>query len=354
MIRRASVSVLACSALLLSACGSGATDSGASGGGGGKGVNVVVGFYPLEYATARIGGDRVSVTNLTKPGGHAHDVELSPQNVATVAEADLAVYEKTIQPAVDEAVTSQNVKHHLDVGQAAQLDAVVDQPIIDVADPEAAKEHEHGDGHDHEHEQPAPGASAPATEEPGHEGHGHEGHDHGAEAGTVDPHFWLDPVRYGKVATAIAQQLSQIDPEGKATYEKNLQAFEGDLKSLDESYRTTLSNCTSKTLVTSHAAFGYLAGRYGFEQAAISGLSPEQEPDAGRLAKVADYAEKHRVTAIYAETLGNPAIAETVARETGAKPMVLDPIEGLAKEGTDYLSIMRTNLETLKAGQGCS
>lgn len=348
MFRRAAT--LSLSALLLAACGTGnggATggSSGTAGGGEGEKLSVVVGFYPLQYATSRIGGDRVEVTNLTKPGAEPHDTELTPGDVAKMQDAELAVYEKGMQPALDDAVESESPEHALDVSTSAQLDAAVDQPIIDLGGEDA---HDHGhDDHAHESEAPTAAGSAGADE---HEGHAHEH----AEAGSIDPHFWLDPVRYGAVAKAIADQLTAIDPEGKSTYEAGLAALKKDLDTLDADYKAGLKTCESNTLVTSHAAFGYLAARYGFTQAAISGLSPESEPDPQRLAKVADYAKKNHVETIYAETLISPAVAETVAKETGANLAVLDPIEGITKDGTDYLSIMRTNLDTLKKGQSCS
>lgn len=348
MIRRASIASLTACTLALAACGTGAGgDSGAGdSGGAGDQVGVVVGFYPLQYLTERIGGNRVRVTNLTKPGVEPHDVELTPKDVAIVGEARLAVYEKTLQPAVDEAVTSQGVANVLEVSDAAQLTGVVDQPIIDVSDPGHADEH----ADQHASEPASPGSTETSTTE--EHGHDHD-HDH-VEAGSIDPHFWLDPVRYTAVARAVAQKLEAVDPQGAETYRTNLAAVERDLTALDAEYRTGLKSCSNTTLVTSHAAFGYLAKRYGFTQAAISGLSPDQEPQPQRLAQVADYARKNGVKAIYAETLADPAVAETVAKETGARTMVLDPIEGLTRDGTDYLSVMRANLATLKAGQGCS
>jgi zinc transport system substrate-binding protein len=108
--------------------------------------------------------------------------------------------------------------------------------------------------------------------------------------------------------------------------------------------------------VTSHAAFGYLAQRFGLVQVAINGLSPEQEPKSADLAAVSTYAKAHGVTTIYAETLVSPAIAQAVARESGARMATLDPIEGLTDKsaGDDYFEVMRSNLKVLQAGQDCS
>lgn len=350
-VRAAVTAAVLASSAALTACGSDAGSAPAPGDtAGGDPLSVVVGFYPLQYAVERVGGDRVEVTNLTRPGAEPHDAELTPKDVAAVSEADLAVHEKHMQPALDAAVSSENPDKAFDVSTVAQLDAPAPEPMFTVGGGEDhAHDHAH-DGHDHDgHEAPTGGtgeAAAPGQESPG------DGHDH--DHGTMDPHFWLDPVRYVGVAEALSTRLTEIDPEGKATYKANLAALKKDLTSLDQEYRTGLTTCRSRTLVTGHAAFGYLASRYDLTQAAISGLSPESEPDPGRLAAVADYAKKNDVKTIYAETLSSPAVAETVARETGAKTAVLDPIEGLTKDGTDYLSTMRTNLTTLREGQGCS
>jgi zinc transport system substrate-binding protein len=124
---------------------------------------------------------------------------------------------------------------------------------------------------------------------------------------------------------------------------------------LDAAYATGLAHCASTDLVTSHAAFGYLAERYGLTQRGITGLRPEDEPSPGALAEIADFVRAHHVRTVYSETLVSPAVAKTLARETGVRTAVLDPIEGLdgASGGADYLAVMRTNLATLREGQVC-
>jgi len=164
-----------------------------------------------------------------------------------------------------------------------------------------------------------------------------------------DPHVWLDPVRYAKVVDRIGQAL------GEQSAADNL---EKRLMDLDSEFRAVLANCERKEIVTSHEAFAYLAERYGLEQVAITGLSPEAEPEPGKLQDVVNLVRARGVTTIYFETLVSPRIAETVARETGAKTAVLNPIEGLTGEqaasGEDYFSLMRMNLAALRAGLGCS
>ena len=231
----------AATATALTGCG-----SGDDGPGSGE-LTVLAGFYPLEWTAARVGGENVSVSSLTPPGAEAHDLELAPQEVAAVAEADLLVYLDGFQPALDEAAGSEGGDHAWDAGQAADL----------LAGEAHADEDDHAD----------------------------EDHGHGDEA--VDPHFWLDPMRLASVAGALADRLAELDPDGAPAYAENAAALRADLEALDGEMREGLSGCAVGTLVTAHDAFGYLGGRYGLEVVGISGLSPSQEPDPAQLAEIA-------------------------------------------------------------------
>jgi zinc transport system substrate-binding protein len=310
-IRTIALTALGASALLTAACGSGQGGSGDDGGSGD--LTVVAGFYPLEWTAARVGGDRISVSSLTPPGAEAHDLELAPQDVAAVGEADLLVYLDGFQPALDEAAESEGGDHAWDAGEAA-----------DLMEGEEHADEEHADEED--------------------------------EHGALDPHFWLDPTRLASVGDALAERLGELDPDGAAVYEQNAAALRADLEALDGELQEGLARCAVDTLVTGHDAFGYLADRYGLEVVGISGLSPSQEPDPAQLAQLSTLVRERGVTTVYTETLVDPAVAETVAQEAGVRTAVLDPIEGLTdeSEGEDYLQVMRANLATLQEGQSCS
>lgn len=163
-----------------------------------------------------------------------------------------------------------------------------------------------------------------------------------------DPHVWLDPLRYARIVTRIGEALGN-----EAAADKLVDR----LRKLDHEYRRGLSACERHDIVTSHEAFGYLAERYGLREIAITGLSPEAEPEPGRLQQVVDLVRERGVGTIYFETLVSPRIADTVARETGASTAVLNPIEGLtdgeAGQRQDYFSLMRENLRALRRGLGC-
>jgi zinc transport system substrate-binding protein len=164
-----------------------------------------------------------------------------------------------------------------------------------------------------------------------------------------DPHVWLDAVRYALIVRRLGRVLGAPDAKEER--------FSVKLAQLDRRYRLGLKRCARRDLVTSHAAFGYLAERYGLTQISIEGLSPEAEPTPAQLERVARIVRVHHVTTIYFETLVSPRLAETLARETGTKTAVLDPLEGLfpkaVKAGADYFSVMRANLANLREGLGC-
>jgi zinc transport system substrate-binding protein len=311
----------ALAATAVAGCGAGSSATG-----GEEAVEVAAAFYAVEYAASRIGGDQVAVTGLTKPGVEPHDVELSARKVASVAFADVVVHLRGFQPAVDEAVDGQARGEVVDVTAPARL--------------VAGAEHEHA------------GESVEEHSEHAEAGQGEEGHTDEA----VDPHFWLDPQRYADVAESIGAALQRADPANASTYRQRTDGFTSELEALDRELEQGLATCRSRDLVTSHAAFGYLATAYDFHQEGISGLSPDAEPTPSALARIAHFVADEGVRTIYAETLVSADVAETLARETGARIRVLDPLEGLTDQspGDNYFEVMRANLQTLRAGQECT
>jgi zinc transport system substrate-binding protein len=300
----------------LTACG-----DDAAGSSGGDRLAVVTAFYPLQYISERIGGDAVTVSNLTKPGAEPHDLELNPKQVGEINDAGLVVYLKGFQPAVDAAVEQQ--------AKDRAFDASTVEPLLD-AD---AAAHEHADEH---------------AGEAGGDSHAEE------SSGGTDPHVWLDPTRLATIGDKLAERLGAADSAHAADYTARAKALRTDLEALDAEFTKKLTTCERREIVTSHSAFTYLAKRYKLEQIGITGISPEAEPSPQRLAAVAAEAKEHAATTIFFETLVSPKIAETIAQKVGAKTAVLDPLEGLTGAGNDYLSVMRTNLTALTSALGCS
>lgn len=315
--------LLLAGAVSLSSCAA-FSDDGAAGNGSSDGtVTVAAAFYPLEYVASRVAGDRAVVEGLTSPGQEAHDAELSIQQTATLAEADLTVFLDGFQPTVDAAVEQGTGGAVLEAGEAVGLDELAEEH----SDEEGG--HSDEDGHSED------------------DGHGHE-------AGDLDPHFWLDPIKMADLADAVAEELSTVDAEGAEEYAANAAELRAELEALDADYTSGLASCERDLVVVNHDAFGYLT-KYDLELEAIAGLAPDSEPTAADIARLQDLIGDEGVTTVFSETLVSPETAETLARDAGVEADVLDPIEGLTDTTADedYLSLMRANLDALRAANGC-
>ena len=297
LMKRRTLAVLAVCALALAGCTSPAPSDK---------LSVVAGLYPYAYLAQAIGGDLVDVTNLTQPGAEPHDLELTAKQVASVADSALTIYEAGLQPAVDAAVAQAKPSHALDATTVVPLE-------------------EHEDGGDD------------------------------GRAG-LDPHIWLDPTKMITLAQAIAQQLIQIDPANQEAYTEGLVSLTLSLTSIDTQYATGLASCQRTDFLTTHAAFGYLAERYGLNQISIAGFSPDAEPSPDRITEIHQIVEEKGITTVFFEPLAAPDMAKSLANDLGLSTDQLDPIEGLTDQsrGTDYLEIMASNLTALRQANGCS
>ncbi len=274
-------------------------------------TTIVVGAYPFEYVASQVASDHAKVINLLAPGSDSHDLELSPQQVAQVLNADLVVYQSGLQASLDEAVEQEPPKNVLDTATFLNLRT----------------------------------ASEDGVEE-------EDGHDDGA----YDPHVWLDPANMIDIANHTAEALSTIQPENAEAFTENATQLASELTDLDSQFASGLSSCRTTTFITTHTAFGYLAARYGLEQVGISGLSPDEEPSPARIAEVQQVATQRGLTTIFYETAVSPKVAETIASDLGLTTDVLDPIETLSQDsrGSDYIEVMHSNLDSLRKANGCA
>lgn len=267
--------------------------------------SVVATIYPLAEFARQVGGDQVRVTTIVPSGVEPHDFEPTPKDLTAMYQAGLVLYNGgSIDAWVD------NVAPSLQDATVLQMSARLPDLL------------------------------------------------HSSEEGEqVDGHFWLSPLRAKQEVELIRDALIEADPMQAQTYRSNAESYLVQLDQLHEEYTTGLAQCAISAAVTSHAAFGYLANDYGFQQIAIAGFSPDAEPSAGALAEVAKKAREFQVRYIFSETLASPKLAQTLAREIGVKTMVFNPIEGLTSEeetqGADYLSLMRLNLHNLRMARSC-
>lgn len=271
-----------------------------------SGLEVVASLYSAQFLAERIGGQYVTVQPLTAGGADPHDLELTPQQVGEVQDADAVLYISQFQAAVDEAVTQAQGE------------------VVDLSEGLTLRESD-------EHAREAEGEQAHVT----------------------DPHIWLDPVLMAKMATTVANSLGDADPQHRAQFQANADKLRSELAELDQTYQAGTADCAIRTMVVSHEAFGYLADQYGFQQKGISGLSPENEPSAAAVAELVDFVRDTGVSTVYTEVAVDPSVAQTIAAEAGAQTATLNPL-GAAPEQGDYLTVMRENLDTLRAGQSCA
>lgn len=300
------IPILVVASALLAGCGS-------DGDAGDGRPTVVAGFYPLAEAAGRAGGDAVEVVNLTPPGVEPHDLELTTRQVDRIEDAALVILlGGGFQPALEEAAERRSGPTLL----------VLDE--LELEEP-AEDEHAEDDGH---------------------------GHDDG------DPHVWLDPTVMVEVVDVIATALAAAVPDDEAGILDRVAGYVEELRALDGRFEAGLAGCERDTFVTAHAAFGWLADRYGLTQASIAGLAPEQEPDPRRLAELTDLVEREGITTVFTEELVSPRVARALAREAGVETDVLDPIEGIPQarldEGDTYVTVMERNLGRLRAALGCA
>ncbi len=291
-------------------------------------IKVVTTIYPVYDFVRQVGGDKVEVTMLVNPGAEPHDWEPTAKELAQVRGAKVFFYHGAGLEPVDKLLKPEVL---------GEAQAVEISKGIELIAAKEEHEDEHEKEHKHEHEQ-------------GHEHAGEAGHDHGH--GHIDVHTWLDPVNAQQEVKVIAQALAGVDPQNSAYYLKNAEQFNAELAKVDQDYQAALQNVARRDIITSHAAFGYLANRYHLQQVSVMGLSPDSEPTPDRMAEIIDFCREHKVKYIFFETLVSPKVSETIARETGAGLLVLNPLESLTaeeiKQGKNYLTIMRENLENLK------
>ena len=278
---------------------------------------MVTSFYPLEYIAEMVGSTSVDVRDLTPPGVEPHDLELSSDELDELLDADVVLYiGGGFQPAVEDAV-QQRGDDQVTVDVLSELGSAV----------------------------------------------GPRGRGDLDGAGATDPHIWLDPKIMQGIVDVVVRALNEADPNreraaGGLGYGHAAIPLQDSLARLDADYRDRLEDCRSRLFVTTHAAFGYLADRYGLTQESIAGLSPEGETDPARLAEIEDLIRREHVTTVFTEPLVSSAVADTIARETGTDVAVLNPIESITdaerEQDVGYVTIMRKNLEALRGALECT
>lgn len=271
-------------------------------------LNVVASFYPLAFFAGEIGGEYAAVTNITPAGSEPHDYEPTAQDIARIEQSNLLILNGGGLEAWGSKISENTDRNKTHIVAAAE------------------------------------GLTAQNAEEKGKV--------------ITDPHVWLSPVLAQKMADAILRGFIAADPLHRDAYGANAVMLKAKLADLDLSYRDGLKNCMKKDIITSHAAFGYLADAYHLHRVSVAGLSPDEEPSPASLANIAQFAKKNNVRYIFFESLASPKLAQTLAREIGARILALNPIEGLTIEeiaaGKNYFTQMQDNLTNLELALQCT
>jgi zinc transport system substrate-binding protein len=294
-------------------------------------------IFALEEFASYIGGDYVEVINLIPNGADAHTFEPSSKQIVSIANADAFLFVgigmEGFIDRLSNSLENENVTF-VKVSEGIDFDAI------------SINEEEHDDSEKEEHDD---------HEKESHDDHEMESHDdHEKEAAHnhegEDPHIWLDPLLASQLAENIKDAFIELLPEQQELFEKNFHLLQGELNQLNNEFTEVISNSKNKSFIVSHGAYGYWENRYGLEQKAITGLSPEHEPSQKQLQELVDYAIQNNLQYILFEQNVTPRVAEVLQKEINAKSLTLHNLSVRTKQDNeeDYFSLMRKNIQTLK------
>ncbi|MCS3835201.1 zinc transport system substrate-binding protein [Aeromonas veronii] len=276
-----------------------------------RAIEVLTTIKPLGFIAAAI-TDGVSEPKVLLPtGASPHDFSLRPSDIRGINSADLVVW---VGPELEGFMAKPLANHP----HALALTQVEGMPLFNYATQDSHDSHDHDD-HDH-------AAHEYGDHDEGHEGHHHEG---------VDPHIWLGPTQAKVIAKAIASELGKLDPANQARYDANLAAFDTKVDAKDKVIAGQMKAVNEKGYFVFHEAYGYWERHYGMSSKGHFTVSPERRPGAKTLVDIRKALEEKQASCIYAEPQFSPAVIESVARNTGAKVLLLDEVGEQVPLGPD-------------------
>lgn len=275
--------------------------------------------YASTFATASIardiGGDDVDVELVVPAGADPHSYEPTSKQMTEIAGGDLFLMTgTTLEP------YAEKIKDSLEGTDVKFVETSTGIKLLEVAETVHSHEEE-----DHSEE----------------DGHGH---------GQFDPHVWLDPANAQLMAQEITKAFKKEAPDASDAFEKRLATFDEKAAELDRSLQEAVDAGSKKELLVTHAAYGYLAEKYGFEQLPVAGITPSEEPSQKELAELVAEAELHGLKYIAFEETVSPKVARVIQREIGAEAVTIHNLESVAKSDLDasYFELMEENAATLK------
>lgn len=297
-------------------------------------LSIYTTVYPLQYFTERIGGDTVDVQSIYPAGANEHSFEPTQKDMMALADSDIFFY---IGLGLEGFV--ENAQKTL-ANESVELIPTADHLTEEQLNVSTGHTHAEAleDAHDHEHEAEA------ANEQ---EGHDHSSHEH-------DSHVWLSPVLSKELALTIKNTLAEKLPEQAETFEANYNELATELDALHADFEALAQETTKDTFFVSHAAFGYIAGQYGFTQVPVAGLNSQSEPSQKELASIVDLAKERGIEYIFFEQNVNSKLAEVIQNEVGADSLILHNLSTLTtddvKNNETYFTLMEKNIDVLRTG----
>jgi zinc transport system substrate-binding protein len=283
---------------------------------------VYVSTFALYEAANNVANGAMEIHSIVPLGSDPHMFSPNPTQVANISNAELFVYNGAGFEVWAKSLTNTLPKTTkvIDMSQYVQLHQ---------SDKHEEHSHENGEHHD-EHE-----------------------HHHG----THDPHYWLDIDNMIKMTQTLEADFSKLLPQKAPQFHQNSTAYIIELKKLQSEYVTQLAQCKKRTIITNHDAFGYLARSNNLKNISVIGLSSDEQPSAQTVAHVIKEIKEHGIKTIFFEEMVNDNVSQTIAKETGAKAVSLQPLENITQDELNahqtYLFIMRENLTKLKIALEC-
>jgi len=294
---------------------------------GKKTIKVITTLFPLYDFARNVGGNLAQVDLLLPPGMEPHSFEPRPADIRKINDADILIYTgKFMEPWVEDVLKGVSNKNLIVV------DASVGIILSD--DPAILKPHKRDEKTGRRRE---------------------NDNDHGGK----DPHIWLDFSNAQTMVENILNGFIVKDPVNRQVYLKNAEAYSSQLALLDKRFRDGLALCRTDMLIHGgHFAFGYLARRYHIRYlSAYRGISPNAEPAPGDIIELIRNLSSHHLNAIFFEELVSPNVAETIARETGVKLLMLHGAHNISKneweQNVTFVSLMENDLRNLRVGLEC-
>lgn len=273
--------------------------------------NIVTSFYPMYVATLNItdGVEDVEVSNLTQQTtGCIHDYVLTTSELVALAASDVLV----INGAGMEGFMDKVISNFKD------LDIIEASNGIEIIHEDCEEEEARYDKH--------------------HEGHNHE----------TNPHVFVSVKNYIKQVQNICDKLAKIDSVNKEKYESNTKSYIAKLQELEQDIANTIATLDSKNIVTFHNTFDYFATDYGLNVVGVIENEHGKTPSAGEISTLIENIKSNNVKAIFVEPEYSLKLVDTIAKETGVKVYMLNPVTSGNNNKDAYLSIMRENLNVLK------